>query len=289
MSIEETKGNSAAYEQQIKDALNAIALTAKAEADSELENNRLVPSSHAPAMLSDEIAALVKKRHDNVKRTIETLAAQGVIRLPQFEVSENINNLGLPQQVKVYVFEGEKGKRDSIVVVAQLSPEYTAGLVDRWGELERNFRQEVEKAVADRYHDWQKWASEAQAYITKLQFDLAAMRSELMRRLPHYEGHLTPVLSPDLQTAEKLYTMYVTPADEKKGMTFKFFTRYLKLQGLTQHIENRKVGIGATLKTIRYDRRLVADAMLKWTDSRQWHLLGNTEDRVAYLDALLDN
>ncbi|MCF5965083.1 phage antirepressor KilAC domain-containing protein, partial [Xanthomonas perforans] len=36
-----------------------------------------------------------------------------------------------------YVFAGEQGKRDSIVVVAQLSPEFTARLVDRWQELER--------------------------------------------------------------------------------------------------------------------------------------------------------
>nr|EKW0782301.1 phage antirepressor KilAC domain-containing protein [Klebsiella michiganensis] len=35
-----------------------------------------------------------------------------------------------------YLFRGEKGKRDSIIVVAQLSPEFTARLVDRWNELE---------------------------------------------------------------------------------------------------------------------------------------------------------
>lgn len=33
-------------------------------------------------------------------------------------------------------FESEEGKRDSIIVVAQLSPEFTARLVDRWKELE---------------------------------------------------------------------------------------------------------------------------------------------------------
>ncbi len=36
----------------------------------------------------------------------------------------------------VFNFTGDKGKRDSIVVVAQLSPEFTARLVDRWQELE---------------------------------------------------------------------------------------------------------------------------------------------------------
>ncbi|MDZ9105897.1 hypothetical protein SNA67_11120 [Escherichia coli] len=71
-----------------------------------------------------------------MKRTIETLAKNGVIRLPQIEVSERINNLGFNVQYEHYVFEGEQGKRDSIVVVAQLSPEFTARLVDRWRELE---------------------------------------------------------------------------------------------------------------------------------------------------------
>lgn len=40
------------------------------------------------------------------------------------------------RSVEAYVFEGEQGKRDSIIVVAQLSPEFTARLVDRWRELE---------------------------------------------------------------------------------------------------------------------------------------------------------
>ncbi|EJW0402386.1 Rha family transcriptional regulator [Escherichia coli] len=97
--------------------------------------NELI-NGNAIKMTSIEIAELVGKRHDNVKRTIETLAKNGVIRLPQIEVSERINNLGFNVQYEHYVFEGEQGKRDSIVVVAQLSPEFTARLVDRWRELE---------------------------------------------------------------------------------------------------------------------------------------------------------
>ena len=83
-----------------------------------------------------EIADLVDKRPDNVKRTIETLAEKGVIRLPQIEVFDKINNLGLTIKISSYVFTGEQGKRDSIIVVAQLCPEFTARLVDRWQELE---------------------------------------------------------------------------------------------------------------------------------------------------------
>ncbi|WP_405120792.1 phage antirepressor KilAC domain-containing protein [Pseudomonas leptonychotis] len=85
----------------------------------------------ARTMSSREIAELTGKRHDNVMRTIETLKASGVIGLPHFE---EVPNPGPgPQVIKQY----QVGKRDSFVVVAQLSPEFTAALVDRWQELEQ--------------------------------------------------------------------------------------------------------------------------------------------------------
>ncbi|WP_439829926.1 hypothetical protein [Aeromonas veronii] len=87
-------------------------------------------------MTSLEISELVDKRHDNVKRTIETLVERGVIQLPQIEDCGRINGLGLKQSLSVYVFTGKQGKRDSLIVVAQLCPEFTARIVDRWQELE---------------------------------------------------------------------------------------------------------------------------------------------------------
>ena len=42
-------------------------------------------SSAIMRMTSVEIADMVEKRHDNVKRTIESLAEQGVISFPQVE------------------------------------------------------------------------------------------------------------------------------------------------------------------------------------------------------------
>lgn len=82
----------------------------------------------APSMSSREIAELVESRHDSVKRTIETLASKRLIQLPQ--AVEVKNHLGQT------VHEYRVGKRDSYVIVAQLSPEFTARLVDRWQELE---------------------------------------------------------------------------------------------------------------------------------------------------------
>ncbi|MDG9884130.1 Rha family transcriptional regulator [Pseudomonas sp. GD04058] len=82
----------------------------------------------ALTMTSQEIADLVGSRHDDVKRSIARLAGRGVIQLPP--MAEVRNHLG--QAVSVY----QICKRDSFVVVAQLSPEFTAALVDRWQELE---------------------------------------------------------------------------------------------------------------------------------------------------------
>ncbi|MGA4442583.1 phage antirepressor KilAC domain-containing protein [Ectopseudomonas hydrolytica] len=93
--------------------------------------NQLLITDKAPRMTSREIAELVGKRHDNVKRTVETLAQAGVIEFPQIEEIPTAT-----KPVAVYVFSGERGRRDSIVLVAQLSPEFTAALVDRWQALE---------------------------------------------------------------------------------------------------------------------------------------------------------
>jgi len=90
--------------------------------------NELVIGNKELTMSSREIAELVESRHDSVKRTIERLAASGVIQQPP--MVEVKNHLG--QTVQEY----QLVKRDTYIVVAQLSPEFTARLVDRWQELE---------------------------------------------------------------------------------------------------------------------------------------------------------
>lgn len=96
-------------------------------ADLSIMNALAVPSGAPLTMSSREIAELVGLRHDNVKRTIETLIARGTIGIPQ---SEEIPTATKP--VRVFLLE----KRSSLIVVAQLSPEFTARIVDRWQELE---------------------------------------------------------------------------------------------------------------------------------------------------------
>lgn len=94
----------------------------------------------AASMTSQEISELVGSRHDKVKQSIERLAnrkgADGnpapVIQLPP--MGKVRNHIG--QNVSEYIFTGDQGKRDCLVVVAQLSPEFTGRVVDRWQELE---------------------------------------------------------------------------------------------------------------------------------------------------------
>lgn len=106
--------------------------------------NQLLSTGKAPSMTSREIAALVGKRHDNVKRTVETLAQAGVIEFPQIEEIPTAT-----KPVAVYVFSGERGRRDSIVLVAQLSPEFTAALVDRWQALEAGAVQRLPQTLPE--------------------------------------------------------------------------------------------------------------------------------------------
>jgi len=88
----------------------------------------LITTGNTLTMSSREIAELVGSRHDSVKRTMDTLSDKGLIAITQ-SVEPTIGG-GKPATVYLV------GKRDSYIVVAQLCPEFTARLVDRWQELE---------------------------------------------------------------------------------------------------------------------------------------------------------
>lgn len=92
-----------------------------------------------------EIAELVKSRDDKVKQSIDRLVARDVIIQPPVGIVQSIDTMGRNRETQVYTFSGEKGKRDSLIVVAQLSPEFTGAIVDRWIELERQTRQPAQQ------------------------------------------------------------------------------------------------------------------------------------------------
>lgn len=101
-----------------------------------MQNSLTLTAGNAVTMSSREIAELVGSRHDDVKRSIERLVQRGVIVQPPSADEHSEDALGRTRITSVYDFSGEQGKRDSIIVVAQLCPEFTAALVDRWRELE---------------------------------------------------------------------------------------------------------------------------------------------------------
>ncbi|WP_238880864.1 Rha family transcriptional regulator [Escherichia coli] len=176
------------------------------------------------SMTSVEIAELVGKRHDNVKRTIETLAKGGVVRSPQIEVSERINNLGFKVQHEHYLFEGEQGKRDSIIVVAQLCPEFTARLVDRWRELEEQIRKpmsqiEMVAAMALEAVRQQRRLEQVEEKVTHVTETVEKIKRGTIR--DGYAGYRQLVAKTGMSDAKccNLVNAYQIPTDTHEFMT----------------------------------------------------------------------
>ena len=97
-----------------------------------MKTTELLPITEKNASLtmsSREIEEIISNRHSVVCRSIERLIEKGVIKgyAPMVYTHEQNG-----QQYYEYHLE----KRDTYIVVAQLSPEFTARLVDRWQELE---------------------------------------------------------------------------------------------------------------------------------------------------------
>ncbi|EDU7931754.1 Rha family transcriptional regulator [Salmonella enterica] len=122
----------------------------------------VVDNTKPLTMSSLEIAENVLKgtRHDNVKRTIERLASSGVIVRPPLEVVQKLDSVGRSRQVEVYMLD----ERSSYIVVAQISPEFTAQLVDEWKRLkeenEELRKQEVNPFANMSKLDWMRKAVE---------------------------------------------------------------------------------------------------------------------------------
>ena len=117
-------------------------------------------SKPAATMSSREIAELVDSRHDSVKRTIDRCVESSVIAQPPLVDGMKAAN-GITE--KLYLLD----KRSSLIVVAQLCPEFTARIVDRWQELEAQSAAPATPAIAL-----------PQDYIQALESLLASKKSE---------------------------------------------------------------------------------------------------------------
>lgn len=82
-------------------------------------------------MSTVEIAGLTGKRHDNVMRVANKLSEKGIILAPQIE-EPYISGKGRKAERSIY----QLSKTESLNLVANLSPEFTAAIITRWQELE---------------------------------------------------------------------------------------------------------------------------------------------------------
>ncbi|EMW0060127.1 hypothetical protein ABIV32_001539 [Salmonella enterica subsp. enterica] len=107
----------------------------------------LVVDNTEARMTLREISEMIGVRFADLERSMNRLADKGIIRLPPTANFEKINNLGYAITVKDYVFTGEQGRLDSIVLIAQNVPEYTRKLVDRWDYLEKEVQRLINTPV----------------------------------------------------------------------------------------------------------------------------------------------
>ncbi|SCC70838.1 Rha family transcriptional regulator [Acinetobacter albensis] len=84
-------------------------------------------------MSSRDIAELTGKEHKNVIRTIKDLLGAEIL-------DAQIEPLKFEYRGQWFDYY-ELNKRDSLILVARLSPEFTAQIVDRWQELEQQTKQ----------------------------------------------------------------------------------------------------------------------------------------------------
>lgn len=132
------------------------------------------------SITSLDISELVQSRHDKVKQSTERLAEREVIGLPPMGVVvKEANNR--TYNVEVYVFSGEQGKLDSITVVAQLCPEFTAALVKRWYELENQNAVQLPQSFSEALQLAADQARQLELAAPKVQyFDTVVERSTLL-------------------------------------------------------------------------------------------------------------
>ncbi|MGL5309438.1 MAG: phage antirepressor KilAC domain-containing protein [Plesiomonas shigelloides] len=105
----------------------------------EFTMNQLIAMNSEITMGTREIAEMLGKRHDNIKASAARLVESGVILTPAVQEFEHRGN--------VYT-EYRLNKRDSLILVAQNCPEFTAAIVDRWQELEAQVKPQIPQTYA---------------------------------------------------------------------------------------------------------------------------------------------
>lgn len=152
-------------------------------------NDIMQVNNISKTMSSREMAVLCKKRHDNTLLIIRDLETRGLLENSRPQYYTHAQN---GQQYIEYISD----KRDSLVIVARLSPEFMAVVIDRWQELERQVSASSPVTPAlpdftDPYESALAWAEQykakevAQAQIVELQ-----PKADALDTLSHAKGAL---------------------------------------------------------------------------------------------------
>lgn len=141
--------------------------------------NNLIAMTSEMTMGTREIADMLGKRHDNIKASAKKMADSGVILTPAEQ--------GFTHNGNEYT-EFRLNKRDSIILVAQNSPEFTARLVDRWAELEAQVAKPSLPDFSDPVAAARAWADELeQKQIAQQQLAIAAPKADVFDKVMERE------------------------------------------------------------------------------------------------------
>lgn len=144
--------------------------------------NNLIAMSPEMTMGTREIAEMLGKRHDNIKASAKKMAESGVILTPSEQ--------GFSHNGNEYT-ELRLNKRDSIILVAQNSPEFTARLVDRWAELETKTAKIALPDFNDPVASARAWANAKEnEQVALQQLAIAAPKVEFVDRHVESTGNL---------------------------------------------------------------------------------------------------
>lgn len=147
--------------------------------------NQLIAMSSEMTMGTREIAEMLDKRHADIMRSAERLWESGVIGggTPLAHTPYTNQQNGCEYQ------EYRLNKLDSITLVAQNSPQFTAALVKRWDELERGAAQPaIPQTYAAALLEAGRLAMELEQ--SQQQLAIAAPKAEFVDRYVQSTGNL---------------------------------------------------------------------------------------------------
>ncbi|MEY8241735.1 MAG: phage antirepressor KilAC domain-containing protein [Cycloclasticus sp.] len=209
----------------------------------------LLKALNAVTMSSREIAKLTGKRHDNVMQSIRTLIIDQIL-------SPEIQEIEFMGRVLNYY---SLSKRDSLVLVARLSPGFTAAMVDRWQELEN------------------KAAGVPATYVEALEVTVIQAK-QLEEQAPKIEYH-----DRVLATGNGLTTTEIAAEFNISAFKLNQILKELKVQrwvGKRWVLTVAYLGLGLTTEITIMDDGPVTHHHMKWTEKGRSFIYGLLNSEV---------